>query len=482
MKSVIIPIEKTFKNYHGKDKAQLERALEIVGLIEGDVDYARPKGVEVASVLMEFHVDLKTVLAAILSDPRLITLNSPIDIAAEFGGTVANLVQDVNWLNTIRVYSPEMASQPNQAETVRRMLLSMTQDVRAVLIKIAYRIQRLRNLPRESEEIRHFIAHETLDIYAPIANRLGVHQFKWELEDMAFRYLDPTTYHHIAHSLSAKRKGREVSINSFITLLKSSLVKENIACQCYGRPKHIYSIWKKMQGKNLPIDALYDLLAVRVIVDSLLHCYTVLGIVHSLWPPISKEFDDYIATPKENGYQSLHTVILDEEGNRIEVQIRTQAMHDYAELGVAAHWSYKEGGKKSATMEKSVATLRKLLEEKNAEFSTSDDFRNDLFNDRVYVLTPAGKLLDLPKGATPLDFAYAVHTEIGHSCRGAKVNGRIVPLTYVLKSGEKVEILTSKKMNPNRNWLDRRLGYLKSPHSIQKVKAWFRDRGVQFRR
>lgn len=282
--------------------------------------------------------------------------------------------------------------------------------------------------------------------------------------------------------MSAKRKGRESSINSFITLLKSSLVKENIECQCYGRPKHIYSIWKKMQGKNLPIDALYDFLAVRVIVDSLLHCYTVLSIVHSLWPPIAKEFDDYIATPKENGYQSLHTVILDEEGNWIDVQIRTQAMHDYAELGVAAHWSYKEGGKKSATMEKSVATLRKLLEEKNTEFSTSDDFRNDSFNDRVYVLTPAGKLLDLPKGATPLDFAYAVHTEIGHSCRGAKVNGRIVPLTYVLKSGEKVEILTSKKMNPNRNWVDRRLGYLKSPHSIQKVKAWFRDRGVEFRR
>ena len=481
MKSVTIPIEKYLSNYHGKDKEQLQRALDIVGLIEGDAHYIRPKGVEVASILMGFHVDLKTILAAILSDPRLTTLNPLIDIAAEFDVTVANLVQDVNWLNTIRVYSPEMASEPNQAETLRRMLLSMTQDVRAVLIKIAYRIQRLRNLPKESEEIRHFIAHETLDIYAPIANRLGVHQFKWELEDMAFRYLDPATYRHIAHSLSANRKGRECSVNGFITLLKSTLAKENIECECYGRPKHIYSIWKKMQRKNLAIDELYDLLAVRVIVDSLIHCYTVLGIVHSLWQPIPKEFDDYIANPKENGYQSLHTVILDEEGNRIEVQIRTQAMHDYAELGVAAHWSYKEGGKQSATMEKSIATLRKLLEEKNAELSSSEDFRNELFNDRIYVLTPAGKLLDLVKGATPLDFAYAVHTEIGHRCRGAKVNGRIVPLTYILKSGEQVEILTSKEMNPNRNWIDRRLGYLKSPHSIQKVKVWFRDKEIGFK-
>lgn len=473
MKPVTIPIEELLHQYSDSEKLQLQRALNIVSLIDGDAHYIRPKGVEVAAILMGFQVDFTTILAAILSDPRLVTFKKSVDIAAEFGEIVANLVHDVNWLNNIRVYSPEMASQPNQSETVRRMLLSMTQDVRAVLIKLAYRIQRLRNLPRESQEIRHFIAHETLDIYAPIANRLGVHQFKWELEDMGFRYLEPVTYKFIAKSLASNRVARENSIHGFISLLEETLAKEQIACDCYGRPKHIYSIWKKMQRKNLEFTDLYDLLAVRVIVDSLMHCYTVLGIVHSLWQTIPREFDDYIANPKENGYQSLHTVILDAQGNRIEVQIRTQAMHDYAELGVAAHWSYKEGGKQSATMEKSVATLRKLLEEKNAD-SSGDDFRSELFSDRVYVLTPAGKLLDLMKGATALDFAYAVHTEIGHRCRGAKVNGRIVPLTYVLKSGEQVEILTSKDIAPNRNWIDPNLNYLKSNRSIQKVKTWFR--------
>lgn len=479
MKPTFIPLENFLHNYYGEERAQLERALEIVDLIPDNKNYIRPKGVEVASVLISFHVDLKTILAAILSDPRLITVKEPIDITAEFGETVANLVQDVNWLNNIRVYSPEMASQPNQAETLRRMLLSMTQDVRSVLIKLAYRIQRLRNLPKESYEIRHFIAHETLDIYAPIANRLGVHQFKWELEDMAFRYLEPATYKHIAKSLAANRIARETCISSFITLLQDTLAKENIQCKCYGRPKHIYSIWKKMQRKNLRFEELYDLLAVRVIVDNLMHCYSVLGIVHSLWQTIPKEFDDYIANPKENGYQSLHTVVLDEGGNRIEVQIRTQAMHDYAELGVAAHWSYKEGGKQSATMEKSVAILRKMLDSKNTDDTTADEFKSELFSDRVYVLTPAGQLFDLIKGATPLDFAYAVHTEIGHRCRGAKVNGRIVPLTYQLNSGEQVEILTAKEMQPNRNWIDPNLGYLKSPRSIQKVKAWFRAQDIE---
>ena len=459
MKPVTIPIEQLLHRYNVEEKAQLQKALAIVGLIVDDPNYIRPKGVEVAAILIGFHVDLKTILAAILSDPRLITLPEPIDFAEQFGDTVAGLIQDVNWLNNIRVYSPEMASQPNQAEILRRMLLSMTQDVRAVLIKMAYRIQRLRNLPKESHEIRQFIAHETLDIYAPIANRLGVHQFKWELEDTAFRYLEPATYRHIAHSLAANRVARETSIQGFITLLKNTLAKENIPCECYGRPKHIYSIWKKMQSKNLVIDELYDLLAVRVIVDSLMHCYTVLGIVHSLWQPLPKEFDDYIANPKENGYQSLHTVILDEQGNRIEVQIRTQAMHDYAELGVAAHWSYKEGGKQSATMEKSVAILRKMLEDKSSEPVAKEEYRRELFNDRVYVLTPAGRLVDLVKGATPLDFAYAVHTEIGHRCRGAKVNGRIVPLTYQHNSGEQVEILTAKEIVPNRNSIDPNLAY-----------------------
>ncbi|NOT12964.1 MAG: bifunctional (p)ppGpp synthetase/guanosine-3',5'-bis(diphosphate) 3'-pyrophosphohydrolase [Methylococcaceae bacterium] len=469
------PKKQLFSGFSVPDHQKIEQALAIFALIPEDPRYHRPSGVEVATILMDFHVDLKTILAAILSDPRISELDPQPQIAEQFGETVATLVKDVNWLNKLTVYSPEMTSQPNQTETLRRMLLSMTQDVRAVLIKLAYRIRRLTVLPKESYEIRHFIARETLDIYAPIANRLGVHQFKWELEDMAFRYLEPQAYLQIAKSLAANRAQREKCIDGFIELLQKTLYDEAISANIYGRPKHIYSIWKKMQRKHLKIDELYDLLAVRVIVDNLTHCYTVLGIVHSLWQYIPKEFDDYIANPKENGYQSLHTVILDAEGNRIEVQIRTKEMHEFAELGVAAHWSYKEGGKHNPAMEKSIATLRKLLEEKDPSETLAEDFRNELFYDRVYVLTPAGKLIDLVKGSTPLDFAYAIHTEIGHRCRGAKVNGRITPLTYRLKSGEKVEILTTKEGGPNHNWIDPNLGYLKSAHAISKVKSWFKN-------
>lgn len=463
------PLTSLFSAFSASERQQIKKALAIVALIPDDPHYHYPKGVEVATILMCFNVDLNTVLAAILSDPRL----ENADIKKQFGNTVANLVKDVVWLNKLAVYSPEMMNKPHQAETLRRMLLSMTQDVRAVLVKLAYRIQLLRHLAHVSYEERRFIAQETLDIYAPIANRLGIHQFKWELEDMAFRYLEPATYRQIAKSLAVNRVQRENCVNNFIRLLQGTLAEEGISCECYGRPKHIYSIWKKMQRKQLPIDELYDLLAVRVIVDNLAHCYTALGIVHNLWQTIPKEFDDYIANPKENGYQSLHTVILDSDGNRIEVQIRTQDMHDYAELGVAAHWSYKEGGKQTAAMEQSVATLRKLLEEKHPTDSGDDNFRNQLFGDRVYVLTPVGKLIDLVKGATPLDFAYAIHSEVGHRCRGAKVNGRIVPLTYALKSGEQVEILTAKDGAPNHNWIDHNLGYLKSHRAISRVKSWF---------
>jgi GTP pyrophosphokinase len=464
-----------FNGFSAPDAEKINQALAIIARIPDDPHYFRPKGVEVASILMDFNVDLKTILAAILSDPRLAQLNPKPDIKEQFGKTVATLVDDVNWLNKLTVYSLEMTDQPNQTETLRRMLLSMTQDVRAVLIKLAYRIQRLKVLPRESYELRRFIAQETLDIYAPIANRMGIHQLKWELEDMAFRYLQPQVYRRIAKSLTDNRVQRENCINSFISLLQGKLAEEGISADIYGRPKHIYSIWKKMCRKQLDIDELYDLLAVRVIVDNLTACYATLGVVHSLWQTIPKEFDDYIANPKENGYQSLHTVIIDAGGNRIEVQIRTQQMHDFAELGVAAHWSYKEGGKHDSAIEKNIASLRKLLEEKGNDEILSENFRSELFNDRVYVLTPAGKLIDLVKGATPVDFAYAIHTEVGHRCRGAKVNGRIVPLTYTLKSGEQVQILTAKDGGPNHNWIDLNLGYLKTSAAIGKVKSWFKN-------
>ena len=468
------PNKQLFSGFSAPDAEKINRALAIVAQIPEDPNYFRPKGIEVAAILMDFNIDLNTILAAILSDPRLVPLNPKPNIKDMFGEKVAALVKDVNWLNKLTVYSLEMTDQPSQTETLRRMLLSMTQDVRAVLIKLAYRVQRLKVLPRESYELRRFIAQETLDIYAPIANRMGIHQLKWELEDMAFRYLKPQSYRRIAKSLSNNRAQRENCIDSFIAVLQKMLAEQGIAANIYGRPKHIYSIWKKMCRKQLDIDELYDLLAVRIIVDNLTSCYATLGVVHSHWQTIPKEFDDYIANPKENGYQSLHTVIIDAEGNRIEVQIRTQQMHDFAELGVAAHWSYKEGGKHDTAIEKNIASLRKLLEEKGDE-ALSENFRSELFNDRVYVLTPAGKLIDLVKGSTPLDFAYAIHTEIGHRCRGAKVDGRIVPLTYALKSGEQVKILTAKDGGPNHNWIDLNLGYLKTSAAISKVKSWFRN-------
>jgi GTP pyrophosphokinase len=474
MVNATAPNLQNLNGFSGPENDKIEQALAIIDQIPEPTPYQRPTGVDVAAILVDFKVDAETVIAAILSDPRVLELNPKPNIVMQFGETVASLVKDINWLNKLAVYSIEMAHQPNQTETLRRMLLSMTHDVRAVLIKLAYRVKRLRILPKEAYEVRRFIAQETLDIYAPIANRLGIHQFKWELEDMAFRYLEPQIYLRIAKSLAAKRDQREACIENFIQLLNQRLDGEGIKAEIYGRPKHIYSIWKKMQRKQLDIDELYDLLAVRVIVDSLSACYAVLGVVHSSWQYIPKEFDDYIANPKENGYQSLHTVILDPDGNRIEVQIRTVHMHEFAELGVAAHWSYKEGGKHNAALDKSIASLRKLLEDKDSDNNLADDFHSEMFNDRVYVLTPAGKLIDLVKGSTPLDFAYAIHTEIGHSCRGAKVNGRICQLTYALKSGEQVEILTTKEVRPNRNWIDPNLGYLKSSHAISKVKSWFK--------
>ncbi len=475
MKKSVTTTESLLDGLAEPDRQKIEQALAIVTQFPDDESYQRPKGVEVAAILKDLHVDLSTLLAALLSDPRVNKLSPVPDLKLLFGTTVAAIVQDVNWLNTIAVYSLEMTNQPSQTEILRRMLLSMTHDVRAVLIKLAFRIKRLRGLPKESYDMRRFIAQETLDIYAPLANRMGIHQLKWELEDLAFRYLQPQSYRHIAKSLNDNRIARESCVFRFTQLLREALQQAGVHATISGRPKHIYSIWKKMQRKQAGIEELYDLLAVRIIVDNLQQCYTALGIVHSHWQTIPKEFDDYIANPKENGYQSLHTVILDADGNRIEVQIRTQAMHEFAELGVAAHWAYKEGGKHDAATEKSINSLRKLLEHKDDDETLAESFRSELFHDRVYILTPKGHLIDLVKNSTPLDFAYAIHTEIGHRCRGAKVNGRIVPLTYTLSSGEQVEILTAKEGGPNRNWLDVNLGYLKSPTAISKVKSWFRN-------
>ncbi|MDD4913754.1 MAG: bifunctional (p)ppGpp synthetase/guanosine-3',5'-bis(diphosphate) 3'-pyrophosphohydrolase [Methylococcales bacterium] len=472
-------IQSLIAGFSAEDGDKIRQALSILdhasGRISGQGDNFRPTGLEVAMVLTSVNIDAEVILATLLSDSRLAGQTSEAAIKQQFGATVAALVKDVWWLNKLSIYSPEMANQPNQSEILRRMLLAMTHDVRAVLIKLAYRIQRLRNLGVEEPAIRQFIARETLDIYAPLANRLGISQFKWELEDLAFRYLDPDHYFAIAKSLANNRRQRETCIQAFQDMLQQKLADEGITAKVYGRPKHIYSIWNKMRNKHRNIDELYDLLAVRVIVDNLSSCYTVLGIVHSHWRYIPKEFDDYIANPKKNGYQSLHTVVMDGQGNRIEVQIRSRAMHEFAELGVAAHWCYKEGRKYNAAAEKNIASLRQLLDDRDGNENLIENFRTELFSDRVFVLTPGGKLIDLIKGATPLDFAYAIHTEIGHGCRGAKVDGQIRPLTYKLHSGEQIEIIAVKNGQPNHNWLDPNLGYLATPRAISKVKSWFKQ-------
>ncbi len=467
------PDNEFLSRFNATDRVLINQALQFTATFK-DQKTTRPKGIEVAAILLKLNVDIETLLAALLSDPLLRDQLDNNNFKDQFGSVVASLVKDVNWLNTLNVYTQEMVNQPNQAESLRRMLLSMTGDVRAVLIKLAYRVQRLKNLENEDSNMRNFVARETLDIYAPIASRLGIGQLKWELEDRAFNFLDPHAYKAIVKSLAEDRTEREHSIKDFTRLLQDTLTNENLTADIYGRPKHIYSIWKKMLRKRLGIEELYDLLAIRIIVNDLASCYSVLGMVHSHWQYIPKEFDDYIANPKKNGYQSLHTVVIDAQGNRLEIQIRTTEMNEFAELGIAAHWRYKEAGKQNSIADESIASLRQSLAEKDSNEALLEDFRTELFADRVFTLTPDGKLIDLIKGATPLDFAYAVHTEVGHRCRGAKVNHHIVPLTYTLQSGDRVEILTTNVGAPNHNWIDPNLDYLKTSRAIHKVKAWFR--------
>ncbi len=435
-----------------------------------------PSSIDVAVILKQLGVDAETLTAALLSDSRL-REDWPQDrLQAEFGDTVAALVRQVHWLNTFKdCTEADGETPPHKAETLRRMLLATVDDVRAVLIKLAWRVQRLRGLPGEAEPVRRCIARETLDLYAPLANRLGVAQLKWELEDLSFRHLEPDTYRELARSMDDNRAGREAYIERFVERVRTALAEAGIEAEVYGRPKHLYSIWKKMQRKGVALQDLADLLAVRVIVQTVPQCYMALGVVHGLWQNLPHEFDDYIAQPKDNGYQSLHTAVIGPVGRVVEVQIRTEEMHEFAEHGVAAHWRYKEGSRQDAAMERTINTLRRLLENREDDESLLEDFGTDLFADRVFVLTPKGDVLDLPEGATPLDFAYAIHTEVGHRCRGARVDGRIVPLTYRLRSGERVEVLTGREPRPSRDWMDPRSGYLRTARARAKVRRWFKE-------
>ncbi len=458
-----------------KDEAErIEVALRFAEEARDQDLLTRPRGIDVANTLLALRVDAQTLQAALLADPWLRENNKEPVIESYFGDVVLKMVRGVNWLNTFNEFTRDI-KEPDQAELLRRMLLAVVDDVRAVLIKLAYRLQRLRMMKHEEEPFRYKIARETLDIFAPLANRLGIGQLKWELEDLAFRYLEPVEYKNLANSLDANRGERERFIHSFIQKLEQELLENEVHAKVYGRPKHLYSIWKKMKRKQLSLEDLYDLLAVRVMVDKISDCYAVLGLVHGLWMHIPKEFDDYIANPKDNGYQSLHTVVVGPEGKPVEVQIRTKEMHAFAEFGVAAHWRYKEGGKHDEALDRSINSLRRLLESKEDDRELLDDFRSELFADQIFVLTPRGQVVRLKKGATPVDFAYAIHTEVGHRCRGAKVNGRIVPLTYQLKSAEKVEILTAKQGAPSLGWLDPHMGYVATSHARSKIRQWFKQ-------
>ncbi|MGN6226621.1 MAG: RelA/SpoT family protein [Dyella sp.] len=361
------------------------------------------------------------------------------------------------------------------SEGLRRLLLAIIRDVRVVFVLLARQLARMRAAAALDGDARVRLARLTRDIHAPLANRLGIWQLKWELEDLAFRYLESDTYRRIAALLDERREDREQFIRESLAELRRVLDAAGIHADLAGRPKHIYSIWKKMQRKALAFSDLYDIRAVRILVDSVADCYAALGVVHALWPYLPGEFDDYVARPKANGYRSLHTAVVGPHGKTLEVQIRTHEMHRANELGVAAHWRYKEGGSADAEFESKVAWMRKLLEPRiDGEGELAAELQTELLEDRVYLLTPRGEVFDLPHGATVLDFAYHVHTEVGHRCRGAKVNGRIVPLTYQPHSGDRVEILTTKVGEPSRDWLSAHHGYLNTARAREKVRAWFR--------
>ena len=435
--------------------------------------------VAVADILVNLHLDSESIAAAFLHD---VVEDSDIglkEIRDQFGDSIAELVDGVTKMHAIDMQVDQYRHEHDsvQAESLRKLLLAMAKDVRVVLIKLADRLHNMRTLKFLSTEKQKRIAQETIDIYAPLANRLGIWQIKWELEDLSLRYLEPFEYKKIASYLDERRVDRELYIENIVKVASNELNNVGIHALVTGRPKHIYSIWRKMKKKGIGFHNLYDVRAIRIIVDNVQQCYAALGVVHTLWRHIPNEFDDYIATPKENLYQSIHTAVMGPRGKSIEIQIRSESMHDHAEWGVAAHWRYKEQSKNNADYDQKIAWLRQLLDWKE-ESSGADDFidrfKSEVFQDRVYVLTPNGDVKDLPQSSTPLDFAYHVHTEVGNHCRGAKVDGHMVPLTYELKSGEQVEILTTKNGKPSRDWLNPQLGYLNSSRARSKARHWFK--------
>ena len=441
--------------------------------------------VTVADILAGLGMDTDVLVAAILHDIvgyNHITLS---DIQHRFGSVVMRLIDGVTKMKFIEELNDQQKNidNENQTESLRKMLLAMAEDVRVVLIKLADRLDNMRLLRHLPVEKQRRVARETLELFAPLANRLGIWQIKWELEDLSLRYLEPETYQHLARLLDERRIDREIYIQKVVDILSAALQQAGINAEISGRPKHIYSIWRKMQRKGLSFEHIFDVRAVRILVSTINECYMALGIIHNKWQPLRNEFDDYIANPKSNNYQSLHTAVIGLEQKVFEVQIRTHEMHHHAELGVASHWRYKEGGTQyDKGFEQKIAWLRQILQWKEDEGDPNDfldRFKSEIFEDRVYVLSPQGQVIDLPQGATPLDFAYAIHTQLGHCCRGAKINSRIVPLTYTLRSGDQVEILSSKEEKPSRDWLIPQAGYLKTSRARAKVRQWLKKQNNQ---
>lgn len=436
-----------------------------------------------AETVAALQLDADTIAGALLHDVQEDCGVTNDEIKKRFGAEVAQMVEGVTKLGQITGQAAEAqaADEAIQAENLRKMFLAMARDLRVVIIKLADRLHNMRTLWALKEADQKRIARETMEIYAPLAARLGIWELKWQLEDLAFRYLEPDQYKLVADMLDAKREVREKYVAEVTDVLKTEFKAHGINAEVYGRAKHIHSIYKKMEkyaGEGRSVDEIYDLLAVRVLVDTVTDCYTALGIVHGLWRPLPGAFDDYIANPKESMYQSLHTTVMAMNRQPLEVQIRTYEMHRTSEYGIAAHWRYKEGTKRDMRYEERLAWLRQLLDW-HRELSQAEELveavKTDIFQDQVFVFTPKGEIKDLPTGSTPLDFAYRIHTDLGHMCVGGKVNGRLVSLNYQLKNGDVIEILTSKSSKgPSRDWLNANLGFVRTTHAREKIRAWFK--------
>ena len=457
------------------DLSGIERAVAMAVVAHGSQTRASGEPyvthpIAAAEILAELGVDPAAIEAAVLHDVPEDTEYELSDIEERFGQEVAHLVDGVTKLGKFSTLSHEQ----QQAENIRKMFLAMADDIRVVLIKLADRLHNMRTLAALPIEKQSRIARQTLEIYAPLAERLGIWQLKWELEDLAFKVLEPERFRELAKLLATRRKGREGYIERAIAELEPRLRDAGIAVDLQGRPKHIYSIWKKMQRKSAEFSEIYDVYAIRILVDDVRDCYAALGIVHALWRPIPGQFDDYIAVPKNNLYQSLHTAVIALDGKPLEIQIRTQSMHQISEVGIAAHWRYKEGSKSDREYDAKLAWLRQLMDWQR-DISDATEFvegiKLDIFQDQVFVFTPKGEIKDLPAGATPLDFAYRIHTDVGHRTIGSKVNNRLVPLDYRLKNGDIVEIVTTKSEHgPSRDWLN----LVRTTHAREKIRQWFK--------